>query len=95
MAFSFDAQVRTDFGKGASRRLRRANLLPVIVYGGDKEPVALQIDSIRAFTAQQNMEFYKEPITLNLDGSAIVVKPVAIQRHPVNGTLIHIDFMRA
>lgn len=94
MAYSFDAQVRKDFGKGASRRLRRNNLLPVIVYGGDKEPVALAIDNAKAYTAQQSMAFYNENITLNVEGQAIVVKPVAIQRHPVNSTLVHIDFMR-
>lgn len=95
MAYSFDAQVRNDFGKGASRRLRRANQLPVIVYGGEEAPVALSLDHAKVFTSQQNMAFYNEPITLNVEGKALVVKPVAIQRHPVNGTLIHIDFMRA
>ncbi|MGN1393334.1 MAG: 50S ribosomal protein L25 [Succinivibrionaceae bacterium] len=94
MAYSFDAEVRNDLGKGASRRLRRSNRLPVIVYGGSEAPLTLSLDHAKTFTAQQNMSFYEEPITLNIDGKALVVKPVAIQRHPVNGTLIHIDFMR-
>ncbi|MBO6010111.1 MAG: 50S ribosomal protein L25 [Ruminobacter sp.] len=95
MAYKFDAQIRNDFGKGASRRLRRSNLLPVIVYGGDKEPVALSLDNAKLFTAQQNKSFYEESIVLAVaGGEEIAVKPVAIQRHPVNGTLIHIDFMR-
>ncbi len=95
MAFRFEAKIRKDFGKGASRRLRRSNLLPVIVYGGGKEAVALSLDGIRVFTAQQNKAFYEETIVLAVEGGEeIAVKPVAIQRHPVSGTLIHIDFMR-
>ena len=95
MAFKFDAQIRNDFGKGASRHLRRSNLLPVIVYGGDKEPVALALDNAKLYTAQQNKAFYEDAIVLAVaGGEEISVKPVAIQRHPVNGTLIHIDFMR-
>jgi large subunit ribosomal protein L25 len=94
MAYSFDAVVRNDFGKGASRRLRRANQVPAIIYGGDKEALAISLDHAKLFTAQQNEVFYKEPITLNIAGEAVVVKPVAIQRHPVSGTLVHLDFMR-
>ena len=95
MAYSFDAQVRTDFGKGASRRLRRNGQIPAIVYGGDQEAVAIALDQAKVFTAQQNAAFYNEPITLNIDGSAVVVKPVAMQRHPVSCMVVHVDFMRA
>ena len=57
MAYSFDAQVRTDFGKGASRRLRRNGQIPAIVYGGDQEAVAIALDQAKVFTAQQNAAF--------------------------------------
>ena len=66
MAYSFDAQVRTDFGKGASRRLRRNGQIPAIVYGGDQEAVAIALDQAKVFTAQQNAAFYNEPITLKI-----------------------------
>ncbi len=95
MAYTFDATVRKDFGKGASRRLRRNNGVPAIIYGGEQEAIAVALDHAKVYTAQQHPAFYDEPITLNIEGSALVVKPVAIQRHPVNGTVVHIDFMRA
>ncbi len=94
MAYSFDAQVRADFGKGASRRLRRNGQIPAIVYGGEQEAVAIAIDQAKVFTAQQNEAFYNEPITLNINGSALTVKPVAMQRHPVSSMVVHVDFMR-
>jgi large subunit ribosomal protein L25 len=95
MAFTFECTVRKDFGKGASRRLRRNNGVPAIIYGGNQEPLSVAMDHAKVFTAQQSMAFYEELITLVIDGSSLVVKPVAIQRHPVNGTIVHIDFMRA
>lgn len=91
----FNAEIRNDFGRGASRRLRHANRLPAIIYGGEKEPQAISLDCIAVFTAQQSANFYEQPIELTIDGSVVTVKPVAIQRHPVTGALIHIDFMRA
>ncbi len=91
----FTAEIRKDFGKGASRRLRRNNRLPAIVYGGEEAPVSISLEYIPVFTAQQSQAFYNDPITLTIDGKELVVKPVAIQRHPVSGALVHIDFMRA
>ncbi|WP_406040898.1 50S ribosomal protein L25 [Succinimonas sp.] len=91
----FTAEVRNVFGKGASRRLRRANRLPAIIYGGNEAPVSISLEYIPVFTAQQSPAFYADPIVLTIDGKEVTVKPVAIQRHPVNGALIHIDFMRA
>ncbi len=95
MAFTFECTVRKDFGKGASRRLRRNNGVPAIIYGGNEDALAIALDHAKVFTAQQSQAFYDEPITLNIEGSSVVVKPVAIQRHPVNGTIVHVDFMRA
>jgi len=42
--FELQAEVRVDLGKGASRRLRRlADLVPAIIYGGDRDPQALTL----------------------------------------------------
>ena len=42
--FDLNAQMRTDTGKGASRRLRQQCMVPAIVYGGDKEPQSIALD---------------------------------------------------
>ena len=42
--FALNAEVRSDLGKGASRRLRRnANLVPAVVYGGDQAPLSVSL----------------------------------------------------
>lgn len=94
MAYTFDAEIRTDLGKGASRRQRRAEKVPAVVYGGNKEAVSISLDHKKIFVAQQNDAFYNEPITLNINGEAVTVKVVAIQRHPVKLKIVHLDFLR-
>ncbi len=94
MAYSFDAEIRTDLGKGASRRQRREDKVPAVVYGGNKEAVSISLDHKKIFIAQMSDEFYNENITLNINGEAVVVKVVAIQRHPVKQKIVHLDFLR-
>ena len=94
MAYSFDSEISTDLGKGASRRQRRQDKVPAVVYGGNKEAVSISLDHNKIITAQQFEAFYKEPITLNINGEAVTVKVVAIQRHPVKPKIIHLDFLR-
>ena len=66
MAYTFDAEIRTDLGKGASRRQRRENKVPAVVYGGGKDAVSISLDHDKIFIAQQFDAFYKEPVTLNI-----------------------------
>lgn len=95
MAITLDAQVRNDLGRGASRRLRRSAQIPAIIIGSNVETVSITLDEKKLILASIKDEFYKETVTINLDGQAITVKPVAIQRHPVSSRIIHVDFMRA
>ena len=44
MSILLNAELRTDMGKGASRRLRRAYKLPAIVYGAGKDPENLTLE---------------------------------------------------
>jgi large subunit ribosomal protein L25 len=94
MAFTFDAEIRKDLGKGASRRQRREDKVPAVVYGGNKEAVSISLDHKKVFIAQQSDSFYNENITLNIAGNAEQVKVVAIQRHPVKQQIVHLDFLR-
>ena len=65
--FTLEAEVRTDLGKGASRRLRHANKVPAIIYGEGKAPVSLTLEHKNVFRAQQEEAFYYScQWTLNL-----------------------------
>ncbi len=95
MSFTFQAEVRADLGKGASRRLRRAEQVPAILYGAGQEAVSLVLDHNKVITAQQEQAFYSEVLTLVVDGKEVKAKVAAVQRHPVKPKVVHLDFIRA
>jgi large subunit ribosomal protein L25 len=94
MAYSFEAQVRSDLGKGASRRLRRDEKIPAVVYGAGQEAVSVVVDFNKITVAQAFDSFYSETITLVIDGKEVAVKVAAVQRHPVKPKVVHLDFVR-
>ena len=92
--FTLDAEVRTDLGKGASRRLRHANKVPAILYGEGKESVSLTLAHNKVFRAQQEEAFYSHVLTLNVDGKPVECLIKDMQRHPFKQIIMHMDFMR-
>ncbi|WP_297198334.1 50S ribosomal protein L25 [uncultured Pluralibacter sp.] len=93
--FTIEAEVRKEQGKGASRRLRATNKFPAIVYGGNSEPVAIELDQDKVWNIQNKAEFYSEVLTIVVAGKEEKVKVQAVQRHPFKPKLSHIDFVRA
>jgi len=95
-AFELDVEVRTDLGKGASRRLRRLhNAIPAVLYGADKAPMPLTIDHNAILHATENEAFFSHIITLNIAGKdkeLAVIKD--LQRHPARQAILHADFLR-
>jgi large subunit ribosomal protein L25 len=92
--YTLDAQVRTESGKGASRRLRHANRVPAIIYGEAKDPVAVSIEHKHVIKAQENEGFYSHLLTVNVDGEAVECILKDMQRHPYKPTVMHMDFQR-
>ncbi len=89
----FNAVVRTEQGKGASRRLRHADQFPAVIYGGEAAPVAISLEHHIVINQMDKPEFY-EAITLVIDGQEVNVKPQDIQRHPFKPKVMHMDFIR-
>ena len=87
-------QRREDEGKGASRRLRHAGVIPAIVYGGDLKPVSIQLDHEEVWLAQQNEWFYSSILHLDVDGNTTKVLLRDLQRHPFKQQIMHLDFQR-
>ena len=89
-----DAEVRTDLGKGASRRLRHANKVPAILYGEGKDPISLTLEHKNVFRAQQEEAFYSQVLTLNIEGKPVECLIKDMQRHPFKQVVMHLDFLR-
>ena len=92
--FNLDAVVRTDLGKGASRRLRHADKVPAILYGGEEAPVALTLDHNKLNNAADFEAFYSHVLTLNIDGQKVEALVKDMQRHPFKPKITHVDFQR-
>ena len=89
------AELRTDLGKGASRRLRRlADKIPAVIYGAGKDAVSLQIAHKDIYKALENEAFYSSILTITIDGSPENALLKALQRHPAKDRLMHADFLR-
>ncbi|MDA0979183.1 MAG: 50S ribosomal protein L25/general stress protein Ctc [Proteobacteria bacterium] len=94
-AFELNAELRTDKGKGASRRLRRiADLVPGILYGGDKEPLMLSIAHKDLHKACENEAFFSHIITIHAGGNSQEAILKDLQRHPAKDRIMHADFLR-
>lgn len=93
MAIVLDAVERKDLGRGASRRLRRAEQVPAVITGGKDPAISITVDGKKLILATLKDEFFKGCV-IKLDGKEINVKPVEIQRHPVSEAILHVDFLR-
>lgn len=89
-----EVQLRDDQGKGASRRLRHAGMVPAIVYGGDLPPRAIQMHHNTVFLLTKNEWFYSAILDLSLDGDVQPVLLRDMQRHPYKQQIMHLDFQR-
>jgi large subunit ribosomal protein L25 len=88
------AESRKDEGKGASRRLRRTDKVPAIVYGSSEPPASIQLEHNTVWLASQHEWFYSSILDLKLDGKTQKVLLRDLQRHPFKAQLMHIDFQR-
>ncbi|MDX1461147.1 MAG: 50S ribosomal protein L25/general stress protein Ctc [Xanthomonadales bacterium] len=90
-----NAQVRTDVGKGASRRLRREGTIPAVLYGGDNDPVALTLYHKDILHDSESESFYSSIMDIQVeDGRTQQVVVRDLQRHPFKQHILHVDFMR-
>jgi large subunit ribosomal protein L25 len=93
MAIEISATTRKAQGTGASRRLRKANLVPGIVYGTG-EATMIELDHNTLYFALKKEAFHASVLSLNLDGKAQSVLLRDFQMHPFRQQVQHIDFQR-
>lgn len=79
----------------AAKRLRNAGLIPANIYGHKEESQAVQVDAV-AFEALRRAHKASGIIALRMDGRSKAQTALVrhIQRNPINGKIVHIDFFR-
>ena len=93
--YTLTAVARTALGKGASRRLRRANeRVAAIIYGGSAAPLPIAIEKPSFYKAIEDESFYSSIITINVEGKQEKVVVRDLQRHPFKPLVTHADFLR-
>ena len=94
MAIEISARKREAQGTGASRRLRRLGKVPGILYGGDQDPVNIELDHQDLFLNLRNERFHASILTLELAGAKEQVLLRSLNMHPFKPQVQHIDFQR-
>ncbi len=94
ISYSLDAVLRTDEGKGASRRLRRTGKIPAVVYGGEGEAVSISLAENQLVRHLQDEQFYSSIINLKLETGSEKVMLRDLQRHPARPVVLHADLLR-
>lgn len=84
------AQTRTEFGKGAARRIRRESKVPAVLYGHGTDPVHLSLPGHELMMALKNSNAL---LTLELPGGEELALPKAVQRDPIRGFIEHVDLI--
>lgn len=83
------ATPRTDFGKGAARRLRREGQIPAVVYGNGSV-THISVDGHELLLALKKPKVVLE---IKIDGATLLTKPRDVQRDVVKRTLEHVDLL--
>ncbi|HTL84616.1 MAG TPA: 50S ribosomal protein L25/general stress protein Ctc [Acidimicrobiia bacterium] len=88
------AQPRNDIGKGHAGRVRRDGLVPAVVYGLGTDTLSVSVPSRELVHILAGAAGANTLITLKVDGTDHLALARQIQKHPVKGTVLHVDFIR-
>ncbi len=84
------AETRTEFGKGAARRIRRESKVPAVVYGHGGDPVHITLPGHELQLALRTPNVL---LTLDIEGKTQLAIPKAVQRDAIKGFLEHVDLL--
>lgn len=84
------AEIRTEFGKGAARRARRADLIPAVIYGHGAEPIHITLPERPTTRAARNSNAL---LTLDIHGEEHLALIKDIQRDPLLQIIEHLDLL--
>ncbi len=89
-----NVEVREQTGTGGARVVRRSGLVPGVLYGGDKDPVAIAVKANEFRKALYTGKLLGHLVTLKYGDESQPVIAKAVDMHPVTDTPIHFDLYR-
>lgn len=93
-ATQLTATKREKAGKGASRAIRREGLIPAVIYGDKKEPLAIALEEKVLVAEMGKAGIWTRQYEISVDGQKHHVLCQDIQKHPVSNRPVHADFLR-
>ena len=84
------AATRTEFGKGAARRIRRASQIPAVLYGHGSDPLHITLPGHETMLALKHSNAL---LTIELDGKEHLAIAKDVQRDAVRSTIDHVDLL--
>ena len=81
---------RTEFGKGAARRIRREDKVPAVLYGHGADPRHISLPGHELMLALKTANVL---LTLDIEGKDELALPKDVQRDPIKGFLEHVDLV--
>jgi large subunit ribosomal protein L25 len=86
------AEAGRPVGSASSRRLRTAGKIPAVVYGHGVDPLPVAVDAKDLRAALTTDAGLNALLALKVDGATHLTMAKVVQRHPVRGTVAHVDF---
>jgi large subunit ribosomal protein L25 len=84
------AESRTEFGKGAARRIRRADKVPAVLYGHGSDPIHITLPGHDLMLALKTANAL---LSIEIDGDSRLALPKQVQRDPIKGFIEHADLL--
>ena len=84
------AELRTEFGKGAARRIRRAHKVPAVLYGHGTDPIHITLPGHETLLALRTANAL---LSINVNGKSQLALPKQVQRDPLKHTIEHVDLV--
>jgi large subunit ribosomal protein L25 len=84
------AELRTEFGKGAARRIRRAHKVPAVLYGHGSDPIHISLPGHETLLALRTANAL---LSIDLNGKSQLALPKQVQRDPLKHTIDHVDLV--
>lgn len=95
MLSAIEAELREEFGKNSSRRLRRAGRIPAVVYGGGGQAIPVTVDPKKVTQILYSESGHNTLFTIEVKGRAparVMLRDWQVE--PIRGALLHVDMVR-